>query len=131
MPNWCSNDLVITGTEEQIQGVKEHLDIVDGYWDFNKIFPCPPQLLNSKAPASKDAAVVHTEKYGAPDWWHWCNGNWGTKWSVNIEVDDLVDFEGGSRWFLAFDSAWSPPVGVLKKLFEKFPKVNFFLKFRL
>ena len=37
MPNWCSNELIIEGTYNQIKDVENYLAIESGYWDFNKI----------------------------------------------------------------------------------------------
>lgn len=126
MPNWCSNELIIQGTEAQVKSVQKYLDIEEGHWDFNKIVPCPPELLDSKAPLPKDVSDANVEKYGAPDWWHWCINNWGTKWSVDINFEDF----DGHRWVLDFESAWSPPDGVVRHLCDKFPDVDFSLYYR-
>ena len=123
MPNWCSNELIIEGTYNQIKDVENYLPIESGYWDFNKIMPCPTELWETKAPSPPDIAEANTKKHGSADWWPSCNDNWGTKWSVHIQVNA----HSSSRWVLVFDSAWGPPKGVLEHLFEKFPKIDFAL----
>ena len=52
----------------------------------------------------------------------WCNQNWDTKWNA-CDVSINLYEEGVSRVY--FNTAWSPPVNVIKKLAEQFPAVLF------
>jgi len=54
-------------------------------------------------------------KYGAPTWYEWCVGNWGTKWNA-------YDFEesGNAKDTIKFDTAWSAPHPVIAKLAEMY-----------
>ena len=57
--------------------------------------------------------IYNIKNYGAPTWYEWAIRTWGTKWDA-CEIDingDEIDF----------DTAWSPPVGVLQKLSELNP----------
>jgi hypothetical protein len=65
--------------------------------------------------------LMNIAKYGYKDWYDWrtaSNGNgWGTKWEpVDVEVDGNI---------IRFDTAWSFPHPVIKKLSEMFPDVVF------
>jgi len=128
MPNWCINDLTITAPTNVIK------EIVDSQLSLQKLFPCPRDLLETSAPANyndAEKAKINKEKYGHPDWYSWQVANWGTKWDIGpltgIYEDDNLD--GTSTINVGFDSAWSPPVSAIKKLYEKFENQN--IKIRL
>jgi hypothetical protein len=56
----------------------------------------------------------------------WCVANWGTKWgfcSPKLEYEDEECLE------YHFDTAWSPPIPLVKKMGEMFPKLKFILKY--
>lgn len=128
MPNWCINDLTITAPTSVIK------EILDSQLSLQKLFPCPRDLLETSAPANyndAEKAKINKEKYGHPDWYSWQVANWGTKWDIGplteIYADDNLD--GTSTISVGFDSAWSPPVSAIKKLYEKFENQN--IKIRL
>ena len=55
-------------------------------------------------------------------WYDWRLQNWDTKWEaseIEFECDDSEILT------ITFDTAWSPPEGVMEKLREKFPDVSF------
>ena len=75
-----------------------------------------------------DKGEIVWETYNFPDgknddrWYHWCIANWDTKWEpdmLGIEVQDYDTLE------ISFNTAWSPPEGVIAKLREKFPELTF------
>ena len=134
MPNWCHNRVTAYGNEDKIEKVKE---IFESKTPFNDIFPMPdfktipnekgelPKIEQHKNP--KTGEVIF-ETYNFPDgtnddrWYSWCVDNWDTKWEaseVEFECDDSEILT------VTFDTAWSPPEGVITKLREKFPDVSF------
>ena len=52
-------------------------------------------------------------KYGYCHWYNWSVENWGTKWNVEDEVS-VIDLDNGN-YEIRFDTAWSVPIGILKK----------------
>lgn len=58
-------------------------------------------------------------KYGAPTWYDWRIGNWGTKWNA-YGFDDQPSRNGTLR----FDTAWSAPHPVIAKLAELYPDIE-------
>lgn len=120
MPNWCVNDLTITAPKDVIQ------EIAESQLSLQKLFPCPQELLETTAPACKDKAAVFQEKYGHADWYSWQVSNWGTKWDIGplSEIYESDNFDGTSTIRVGFDSAWSPPVDAMKKLYEKYKNKN-------
>lgn len=64
------------------------------------------------------AAVENKLQYDATDWYDWSCSNWGTKWNA-------YGFECGEEDNrLVFDTAWSPPTPVIKRLSELYPEVR-------
>ena len=79
--------------------VKTVKDFVGSHYsdfDFNKIIP---------------------EIENCAEWYDWRIENWGTKWNA-------VDAQSTEDGFI-FDTAWSAPLPVIKKLSENFPSIEF------
>lgn len=61
--------------------------------------------------------LSNLSKYGYSTWYQFCNNEWGTKWNAS-EVD----------WYdtnaVSFETAWSFPYAVIRKLSELFPNVD-------
>ena len=127
MPNWCENDLYITGPKKRVQ---EALELIGATrekpeFDFNSLIPYPKRFkdLDDLAAAArekdpKDWSVKDGFNQGG---YEWCIANWGTKWSSN-------GFKKvGRHW--TFDTAWAPPIPVVKALIRQFQDLNFKLNF--
>lgn len=61
--------------------------------------------------------IDNFQKYGHTTWYEWCWANWGTKWNSYSfwKVDENT---------IEFDTAWSAPEPVMKKLSEMYPNVE-------
>ena len=136
MPNWCYNRITIYGDSETEAKLKEIEEIFEKENPFNEIYPIPDfkNIPNEKGELpileqhkGKDGEVMF-ETYNFPDgtnddrWYSWCVDNWDTKWEpdmLGIEVQDYDTLE------ISFNTAWSPPEGVVEKLREKFPELTF------
>ena len=120
MPNWCMNDLTITAPKNVIQ------EIAESQLSLQKLFPCPQELLDTTAPAPKDKTGSFQEKYGHADWYSWQVANWGTKWDIGPlhEINEIDNYDGTATIAVGFDSAWSPPVDAMQKLYEKYKDQN-------
>ena len=134
MPNWCHNRVTAYGDEDKIEKVKK---IFESKTPFNDIFPQPdwkntpnekgelPVLEQHKHP---ETGKVVWETYNFPDgknddrWYHWCIDNWGTKWEADVTGFEVQDYD---TLEIEFQTAWSPPEGVVTKLREKFPELSF------
>ncbi|MBS1722539.1 MAG: hypothetical protein JSS66_05970 [Armatimonadetes bacterium] len=131
MPNWADNRLRIEGIPERIEELRNFMtheeNGVTHPFRFENILPTPQDLVDRSSPNRKDPDEM-TAKHGAPDWYEWNRRHWGTKWS--LDPDDIVVMDTGSNtaFELSFNTAWSPPDGVVKALSEKFPDLLFKLR---
>jgi hypothetical protein len=116
MPNWCENDLWINGNKKEQEKVLDFIsnktinednDYCSKIFDFNKILPYP-----------KNVGIDECD---------WNNENWGTKWKIGNEAIWLT--RQVRNTFLSFDTAYSPPLPIIKILSEKFPKLTFKIKY--
>ena len=94
MPNWCSNNLTITGDTDTLVQLKEVIES-DG-----------EGLLEAIKPIGE-----------------WEYGNaveaWGTKWDVSTEGLEYTDNGDGTSTIEGwFQSAWSPPIEAFQTLSE-------------
>ena len=131
MPNWCDNQITITGPNSVIDKiekiVKEEKD-TDGLLNF--FYPMPKALEGTEAgPPAKtkkeklERARLQVE-YGASNWYDWRTTNWSTKWEVCefYGVDRQYHSEqneGESTISFGFSSAWAPPIGAYEMFLEK------------
>jgi hypothetical protein len=135
MPNHVENNLCVFGDAQDVQDFRNVFIIEkDGGYTakYNGIHPMPQELNADVSPLPKrdgetdkqyDTRMKKYKKlYGADNWYDWRWQNWKTKWEVydfNLCLDEIDRIE------CSFNSAWSPPVGWLKKAVEMFPNLHF------
>ena len=154
MPNWTFNDLKVETTEWMYKDKKEEKEAkkqLDEFiessvkkeeeelsekgeervFSFQGVVPMPKEL-QITSPAHTDEekaqAEINLKKYGAKDWYDWCNLNWGTKWDAcNSHISDEGRDEKWEEYFIriAFDTAWCPPYEYLHKATQKYPLLRF------
>ena len=127
MPNWCDNQLSITGPNSVIDKIEkivkeESNNAENGLLQF--FHPMPKELLDTEAgpiaktKAEKNARQSRKLEFGAENWYDWRVNNWSTKWEVNefYGVDKQADaLIGHSTISFAFSSAWAPPIGAYEQ----------------
>ena len=146
MPNWCSNEVTIDGTKEDIAKFvdecftdfktargkmkAESVKVLD----FDKVIP-EPDYDKPKKDGTHNKGVQTELSVKMPDWWNWRNDNWGTKWNLVPNDNDAslngYDIQQGEEWLrLEFETAWSPPAGIYDAIYEKYPDltVNWFYR---
>lgn len=132
MPNWCECELTVSAPRE---GYKNHFrDSVRGGEnpiDVNKILPYPDHYRRL------DESVQIMRENGV-DWrdipkdgfnsggYEWCVANWGTKWGL---CDVFIVKETPRTIKYEFNTAWSPPIALIKKAAEQHPRCTFTLKY--
>jgi hypothetical protein len=105
---------------------------------FEQIALCKHKLYFEDPKFDQMAREEFTVRYSTsnsamyPDGFNWSTSHWGTKWDVNGHVDDytcedidkMSDEESYELWF-EFDTAWSPPDELVKKVALDFPELQF------
>ena len=133
MPNWCDNQLSITGPNSVIDKIEKIVKDDDSHKNnglLNFFYPMPKALEGTEAgPPAKtkkeklERARLQVE-YGASNWYDWRTTNWSTKWEVCefYGVDRQYHSEqneGESTISFGFSSAWAPPIGAYEMFLEK------------
>jgi len=118
MPNWCDNQLSITGPNSVIDKIEKIVkEEKDEQGLLNFFHPMPAELKDTTADGSKDKEML--AKYGHSDWYSWATDNWSTKWEVNefygVDRQHLNDSLDESTISYGFSSAWAPPIGAYEQ----------------
>ena len=122
MPNWCDNQVSITGPNSVINKIEKIVNEekdTEGLLQF--MYPMPQELKDTTADGSENKEMI--KKYGHSDWYGWATDNWGTKWDINefygVDRQEISDDE--STISFAFSSAWAPPTGAYQEFVDKHP----------
>ena len=131
MPNWCDNQLSITGPNSVIDKIEkivkeEKNNAENGLLQF--FHPMPKELLETEAgpiaktKKEKNARQARKLECGAENWYDWRVNNWGTKWELcefyGVDRQHLNDSLDESTISFGFSSAWAPPIGAYEKFLE-------------
>jgi len=130
MPNWCVNELTVTGSVEELKKLTKKVKGEKEDLDFNKIKPTPEDLEKLDAPSNLplEKSKILIEKYGFDNWYDWQVNNWSVKWGAsNSRLDDTLIDKGVIRY--EFDTAWNEPHEFLISLSQVFPSLRFRLKY--
>ena len=126
MPNYCNNNIVITGPNSVIDKIEKIANGDKG--DLLQYFyPMPKELIDTVAGPEPKTKKEKLEKrrlqveYGASNWYDWRVENWGTKWDImefyNINRKEIGEDE--SEISLGFDTAWAPALGAYEKFIDE------------
>ena len=112
MPNWCENNLSVTGEKNEVKrfyekGLEKCLDNIEGEW---RLFPYYPN--------------DNQRDYG------WCRKNWGTCSDIDLSNYPSIILEDG-MFYVSFETAWRPPVKWLQKVQADYPTLNFELSYNV
>lgn len=118
MADMCSNKLFIVGPKDAIEdfdnaarGPNASGDY--SYLSFHKLHPDPHVPLDP---------IPKTD-----DWYNWRIKNWGTKWEVVVKPPAHTWPAGLSRAY-SFDTAWASPEAFIKHVSQKWPTIEFEMK---
>ena len=134
MPNWCDNQVTITGPNsviDKIENIVNEPDNIDlsskekgetpGLLQF--FHPMPEELEGTTSPSSS-AKKPQPMVEGFDNWYDWRVENWGTKWELcefyGVDRQHLNDSLDESIISFAFSSAWAPPINA----YEQFLRDN-------
>jgi hypothetical protein len=141
MPNWVSNTVhVHADTKEQLdrfirKTTKPHPEVEDlAYYDSEASLVAVLKdsaeefsfwnILRPKKKLWKEYFSTSGSGGATPEnnWYSWNTTHWQTKWDAcNPEVERGDD----TYATITFDTAWSPPMGIVDALGKKFPELSF------
>jgi len=153
MPNWCSNEITISGTTQELKRFLTDCGYFDGHqFSFQRLKPMPEELKNidhyyvdggeryeRKIGEGETQILTEQEvknlksKYGAAHWYDWNINNWGAKWDVGGDAnwsctsDEFLKCTLDDEYtdiYVSFDTAWSPPEELYKTLTSEY-KLDF------
>ena len=150
MPNWTQNE--VTFSSAKTTNIKKIKDIFEKGCPFNQLIKEPnwktiPLKGNEKRnhfedkPMGEKGELPIIEEIKLSDnevmkslrfkstnvqdtrWYDWRCQNWDTKWDVPKDNIEITEINNGSI-VIGFDTAWSPPIAIYKKLRDKFKDVT-------
>jgi len=151
MPNWCWNNLSVSGDEIQLREFVEKSTInieENDEFSFNGTLPMPKEFKGihkgsytdengvshhrwrevdgKRIPVSDKEMKQLNEKYGHNDWYNWSIANWGTKWDASGSYIGHNDID---YFAVTFDTAWGPPIEWIDNIMQDFPDLCFELEY--
>lgn len=112
MPNWCNNNISISGPTETVKTIWESATAEEGGL-LNAMAPQPENVFQGNLGTKEREECA---EQGIPNWYDWNVSNWGTKWDVSTEGLEFTDNGDGTATIEGwFDSAWAPPIGAYEK----------------
>jgi len=128
MPNWCDNQITITGPNSVIDKIEKIVtEEKDGDGLLNYFHPMPKQLEDTTSPSSS-ADKPQPMVEGFDCWYDWRCENWSTKWDVNefygVDRQHLNDSLDESTISFGFSSAWSPPINAYQTFIMNMSEKN-------
>ena len=122
MPNWCNNNIEITGPKHKLdkllEGAKEGQLL-------NTLYPMPKELEDTENSNDTEKMSKQPVVDGHNNWYDWRVDKWSTKWDVDVydgsiqEQEELFGKDDGDKKVaFGFDSAWSPPIGACETYLE-------------
>jgi len=136
VPNWCFNELTISGSKKSLDKCLRSIKGKQGQkkgavqpLDFEKIVPTPKALINTVSPSDHNDKKVQArlKKYGYENWYDFHCSEWGTKWNCGEASLSRISSD---KALITFDTAWSPPKPVIEKLSMDFPDLEFHLSYQ-
>ena len=150
MPNWTQNE--VTFSSAKTTNIKKIKEIFEKGSPFGQLIKEPNwstvplkgnELSNrfSKQPLGEKGELPIIEEHKLNNgevmklfkfkstnvqdtrWYDWRLEKWDTKWDVPKDDIEITEINNGSI-VVGFDTAWSPPYSIYRKLFNKFSDVS-------
>jgi hypothetical protein len=149
MPNWCENDLVVTGPQEDLAKFELAFRGKRTYWGLSEwagTGKTPEEIkeLEAKEMEKAENAIgnyTFNGLYPIPEevvkagyakfekdpnqvyGYDWCWKYWGTKWDIDGDSENSYFEDGEFR--IWFDTAWGPALELFEKVAADYPTLTF------
>ena len=140
MPNWTTNE--VTFSSAKTTNIKKIKGIFEKGSPFGQLIEEPNWKIvpnHSKYGANGELPIIEELKLNNGEvmklskfkstneqdlrWYDWRLQNWDTKWDVPKDDIEITEINNGSI-VIGFNTAWSPPIAIYKKLRNKFKDVK-------
>ena len=112
MPNWCWNNLSVSGDEIQLREFVE------------KSLVSPEENeIHDGTGFSFEGTLPRGDR---KDWYDWSIENWGTKWDA---CEPRIDHNDKDYFSVSFETAWAPPIDWIDNIQQDFPDLCFELEY--
>jgi hypothetical protein len=120
MPNWCDNNLTVTGDSVELKRFVAAVTNEDGSIQIlNNLLPFPAEL-EGKDITDKDGTVI--ARAFTDNGYNWCLRNWGTKWG---DCETEITVNDPDHLVFRYQTAWSPAIEGLSQISAMFPTLTF------
>ena len=141
MPNYCTNNLTVTGDAKEIKRFHEaitagELQEHEHFRILDNLFPTPKELKDTtkgyygegteEQIKQEEMNKANLKKFGSPDWYEWNCKNYGSKWS---DFDGVFGQISDNEINATFMSAWSPIGEGIRNVSKQFPTLDFVLSY--
>ena len=141
MPNYCTNNLTVTGDAKEIKRFHEaitagELQAHENFRILDNLFPTPKELKDTikgyygegteEQIKQEEMNKANLKKFGSPDWYEWNCKNYGSKWS---DFDGVFGQVSDNEINATFMSAWSPIGEGIRNVSKQFPTLDFILSY--
>ena len=128
MPNWCDNQITITGPNSVIDKIEKIVKEEKGTGGLLNFFHPMPKELDGTTSPSSSADKPQPMVEGFDCWYDWRCENWSTKWDVDefygVDRQHLNDSLDESTISFGFSSAWSPPINAYQSFLINMSEKN-------
>jgi hypothetical protein len=145
MPNWCDNHVEVTAPD--VKTMQEFINFCSKphtvlwtadepteetgvFWNFIT----PPDVntyfgITHEEPKYEKSDDIMTNVINSlasdNDWYSWNVRNWGTKWDIEPDFDEIQDNGDSAYMNWNFQTAWSPALEAYSEMARKFPTMKF------
>lgn len=98
MPNWCNNQIIITGQQDELNNLLNQAKNEEQVFALKKIVPLDVQNIDTQSAA------------------------WGTKWDLSMPEIQIIS---PNQIQLNCETAWGPPDKAFETISQKYPNLHF------
>ena len=136
MCDLATTRLKLTGPYSELVGFTVKGYSKENDFDFRKLLPIPQELVETeRQELSEEKKNEFIQKYGFYNSFDWRCENWDTKWNSEVLTswnyesklpeDGVIEKSGSHQISILFNTAWCPPISLIRTLSKDYPNVTF------
>ena len=136
MCDLATTRLKLTGPYSELIGFTVKGYSKENDFDFRQLLPIPQELVETEhQELSKEKKNEFIQKYGFYNSFDWRCENWDTKWNSEVLTpwnyeselpeDGVIEKSGSHQISILFNTAWCPPISLIRTLSKDYPNVTF------